>query len=55
MKFKIVKHKGIGNWFVYKRYFFFFWNQENVFMNLSEALKYVGSHHCKIIDEQKIL
>lgn len=24
-KFKIVRYKGLGNWFVYRRYLIFFW------------------------------
>ena len=51
MKYKIVQHKGLGNWFVYKRYLFFFWELENSFISQKEALKYVGLQCCKIETE----
>ena len=55
MKYKIVRHKGLGNWFLYKRYLFFFWYQVNTFMGFSQALMYVENHNCdncEVIDEQ---
>lgn len=51
-KYKIVRYKGLGNWFVYRRYLLFFWSQENYFMKLSEALEFVGKEVSKIIDFQ---
>lgn len=51
-KYKIVRYKGLGNWFVYRRYLLFFWSQENYFMTLEGALKYVGNNPSKIIDNQ---
>ena len=52
-KFKIVRYKGLGNWFVYRRYLIFFWGQKNYFMTLEDALKYVRNKTVKIIDEQE--
>ena len=47
-KYKIVRHKGLGNWFVYKRYLFFFWDQKNYFMTQKEAFEYIGKECCKV-------
>lgn len=51
-KYKIVKYKDIGNWFVYKRYFLFFWSQVNYFISYNQALEYVGKESSKIINKQ---
>ena len=48
MKYKILHYKGIGNYFVYKRYLFFFWELKNRFISHKEALEYVGLQCCKI-------
>lgn len=55
MKYEIVRCKGFGIWYVYKRSLFFFREQVNYFMSLKDALEYVGKHSCKIIDEQSRL
>lgn len=46
-KYKIVRYEGLGNWIVYRRYFLFFWSQENYFMGLPKALEYVGKRSKK--------
>lgn len=51
-KYKIVRFKDLGNWFVYRRYLLFLWSQENYFITLDAALEYVGKQLAEIIDEQ---
>lgn len=54
-KYKIIKFKNLGNWVVYRRYALFFWYQENYFMSLDKALKYIGKKSSKIITEDEDL
>ena len=51
-KYKIVRHKKLGNWFVYKRTIFS-WELQDSFFSLSEAVKFIGNHRYKIVDEHE--
>ena len=44
-KYKIVRYKDFGNWFVFKRYLLFFWRQVNYFINFESAADYVLRHN----------
>lgn len=44
-KYKIVRYKDFGNWFVFERYLLFFWKQVNYFIKFESAADYVLRHN----------
>lgn len=56
IKYKIVRYKDFGNWFVFERYLLFFWSQVNYFMSFENAADYVLRHNnndCFIVQDGK--
>jgi len=44
-KYKVVRYKDFGNWFVFERYLLFFWRQVNYFKNFESAADYALTHN----------